>query len=95
MSEIVAIPSITGVISSEGTLTGILTTLPGALAGSISRELDHNDYQGVYEITPRVEAQTINTMDKIMRADVTVNEIPYSETTNPSGGKTINIAYLE
>lgn len=48
-------------------------------------------YLGPYTAIPKVKEQKLYTKDKSMRNDVTVTEIPYSETTNPYGGKTIVI----
>ena len=49
-------------------------------------------YDGPYEITPKVEAQTLPTAKKLMREDVSVRAIPYFDVSNPAGGNTIYIA---
>lgn len=49
-------------------------------------------YEGPYEVTPKVEAQTLATAEKLMREDVTVNKIPYYVVGNTSGGDTVYIA---
>lgn len=52
-------------------------------------------YMGPYEITPKArDAVVLDTSLKSMSEDVVIHEVPYSETTNPEGGKTINIAYV-
>lgn len=52
-------------------------------------------YDGEYTITPKpFEEQVLETKNKSLVEDVTVLEIPYSEVTNPEGGKTVNIAYV-
>ncbi len=95
MSEILVIPTISGEISAEQSLTGSLTA-EGRLQGTVSQELKHDTYyEGSYEITPRVKGQTLPTGDKIMRADLVINDISYSETTNPGGGTTVAIAFEE
>ena len=48
-------------------------------------------YDGDYVINPAFFEQTLETADKIMDADVTVNPIEVSRTSNPSGGKTVYI----
>jgi len=48
-------------------------------------------YKGDYVVDPRFEAQTLETKDKIMSDDVTVNPIEVARVSNPSGGKTIFI----
>ena len=72
-------------------------------ANTMSLELDISDgsggmlppYEGEYVITPKpFTEQVLETKNKSMSDDVTVLEIPYSEVTNPEGGKTVNIAYV-
>ena len=48
-------------------------------------------YEGEYEVTPQLTAQTLETKEKLMRDDVTVHEIPVTRTTNPHGGETVVI----
>lgn len=48
-------------------------------------------YEGEYEVTPRLEEQTLETNGKRMTDDVTVHTIPVVYTTNPFGGKTVLI----
>lgn len=49
------------------------------------------NYEGSYEITPRVVEQMLGTKDKSMIDDVTVNAIPYVEVSNIGGGYTATI----
>ena len=84
MSEIFGYPIISGKISAEPTIKG-----------SISNNVEKTYYDGEYEVTPRLQAQTLETADKTMRKDITIKEVPVSETTNPDGGTTIVIAYEE
>lgn len=42
-------------------------------------------YSGEYEVVPKRVDQTLPTKDKTMRDNVLVHEIPYFETTNPTG----------
>ena len=48
-------------------------------------------YEGSYEVDPRKVSQTLETANKSMADDVTVNAIFYSEVANPSGGDTVYI----
>ena len=50
-------------------------------------------YDGEYSATPKVNAHVLETKNKSMRDDVTVEAIPYAEVSNPSGGLTVNIAF--
>ena len=49
-------------------------------------------YEGPYDVTPKVTAQTLPTAKKLMRDDVSVRAIPYFDVSNPAGGKTNYIA---
>ena len=49
-------------------------------------------YKGAYEVTPTMGEQVLPTRSKTMRDDVTVHAIPYTQTTNESGGYTAIIA---
>ena len=48
-------------------------------------------YEGEYEVTPRFVAQTLPTADRLMTKDVIIEEIPYAEVSNNSGGTTVVI----
>lgn len=54
----------------------------------------HEHYKGEYIINPRVVSQTMETKDKVMDDDVTINEIYYNETENLSGGMTAQIGEI-
>lgn len=49
-------------------------------------------YDGPYEATPKVEAQTLQTAKKLMTDDVTVHGVPFYEVSNDQGGNTVYIA---
>ena len=48
-------------------------------------------YEGEYNVTPRVYQQVLETKDKLMLDDVTVEVIPLSKVINPSNGYTVTI----
>lgn len=48
-------------------------------------------YQGSTEITPSLQAQTLDTSNRLMQGDIIVNPIPYNEVGNTSNGTTITI----
>jgi hypothetical protein len=50
-------------------------------------------YDGSYSVVPRKIEQTLETKNKSMRDDVTIDPINYSETINPQGGNTVVIGY--
>lgn len=49
-------------------------------------------YAGSYSVTPTADGLSVSTAGSYMEKNMTVNPIPYSETSNNSGGSTIYIA---
>lgn len=48
-------------------------------------------YAGPYDVTPKIEAQTLETARKYMTDDVNIKAIPFFETSNTAGGQTFYI----
>ena len=48
-------------------------------------------YDGDYIVTPKVNQQTLPTLNKLMKDDVTIKAIPYYDVGNTSGGSTVYI----
>ena len=48
-------------------------------------------YEGNYDVIPRVYEQTLETKDKLMLHDVTVEIIPLSKVINLQNGYTVTI----
>ena len=67
-----------------------LVTVPVSL-GTAYEMAGVADYDGAYEVIPRMYMQTLETTNKRMRDDVTVHEIPVTRTSNPEGGLTVLI----
>ena len=55
------------------------------------RENNVSPYTGEYTVTPKIHEQTLLTAQKLMTENVMIQAIPYFETSNSSGGKTIYI----
>lgn len=51
------------------------------------------EYEGPYEVTPKIQEQVLETRNTSMLDDVTVLEIPYEEVTNLGGGLTAVIGF--
>lgn len=67
------------------------------ISGNITYGIGEGDfspvYDGDYNVTPLAfQEVTLKTKDKKLIEDIVVKEIPYYETTNPSGGNTVYIA---
>lgn len=70
-----------GTIYASRNLKGIMS-----VGGGVSH------YEGDYEVVPARYDQVLDTSNKILKKDVTIVEIPYSEVSNLSGGTTFYIA---
>lgn len=76
--------SLSGSLSSEGGLSGTLSKESG-LTGKLGLP-GYAVYAGDYNIIPKAfKTQVLETENKIMTNNVTVNEVPYFETSNDSG----------
>ena len=84
--------SINATISSNSVLRGSLgssTILGDIKIGTVQIiRRDFPNYDGEYEATPSIAEQVLPTKNKSMLEDFVVREIPYAETSNPSGGYT-------
>lgn len=49
------------------------------------------DYEGEYVITPSFEQKILNTDERSVRENITIEPISVSEVSNPSNGKTLII----
>lgn len=47
--------------------------------------VDHDPYEGPYLVIPKRVDQILDTKHKTMRQDVTVTEVPWTETSNQYG----------
>lgn len=59
--------------------------------GEIFQIRTDDKYEGDYTVIPRVYQQTLETKDKLMLNDVTVEIIPLSRVINLSNGYTVTI----
>ena len=59
--------------------------------GAAIQFIEGQPYTGPYTVTPSTNQQTLQTEDKAMTGNVVVNAIPYTETDNAAGGKTLSI----
>lgn len=54
-------------------------------------EAPTDPYDGEYDVTPSAENQTLDTTGKRLNDDINVLPIPFSKTSNTSGGYTVTI----
>ena len=58
----------------------------------VTEYIGGEQYNGAYEVTPKLEAQTLPTKDKVLTDNMTIKEIEIHRVKNSSGGTTIYIA---
>lgn len=62
------------------------------------RVLDQPDfdyYKGSYDVTPKVDQQSLPTKEKLMAENIRIRAIPYYDVGNATGGSTVYIGTLE
>lgn len=84
---------IVGGVSSPSTISGKANST-GSLEGNLSAAYTTQveKYEGDYDVTPKVDRQTLKTKHKYMIDDVRILAIPYFEVGNTTGGNTVYIA---
>jgi len=92
MSEIIPVVPLSGGISSPQELSGNIEEI-SSLNGNLSVDISKEPYLGPYEVEPRKIEQILETNEKVMTDNVTVNAISYIEVGNLSGGTTATIGF--
>lgn len=83
--------SIIGDVNAKASVQGYVSMSPLSIYADVSLgrvkiiHSDMPDYEGEYEVTPSVEAQTLNTKNTTMRDDVEIHKIPYYDVANEYG----------
>jgi hypothetical protein len=86
---------LTGKIINKADISGKIIA-KASVSGKVGIPYGSTAYTGEYTVIPdALEEQILKTANKTLIEDVTVKKIPYHETSNPSGGKTIVIAQEE
>ena len=63
--------------------------------GEITKVTEADWYEGPYEVTPKIHSSVVlQTNNKTMTDNVTVNEITVASVQNPQGGKTVWIGEI-
>ena len=58
----------------------------------VTEYIGGEEYEGAYEVTPKVEAQTMQTKNKVLIDDMTIKGIEIHRVKNNGGGTTVYIA---
>lgn len=82
---------VVGVIQSEVSFDCKIKT-DVMLSGIVSVQVDHSVYTGDLNVIPKVDSETVlETDNKVLNGNVTVEKIPYYEVSNKYGGNTVII----
>ena len=81
-----------GFLTPQGGISGELSS-DGSLQGLISypSEVVVDVYSGDYVVDPDFDGRVLDTRDKLMTDDVTINAIRVTKTSNLFGGQTVVI----
>lgn len=82
----VSVIGITVPMAVEANSVSIQATLGAAYQMS-----EYAQYEGDYEVTPRLYGQSLETADKVLQNDVTIHQIPVVYTSNIFNGQTVVI----
>ena len=78
--------SMAGIISDTNSIKGIIKDSDNLIyETNLDNSSSYPTYDGSYDIIPRVDEQTLETKNKVLRDDVLVESIPYYQTSNPYG----------
>lgn len=81
-----------GVIAcSRARLVGKIFCSEKHLTGHLAIPVGIENYTGAYNVIPKIEGQIMETRDKRMTKNVTIEPIPFYEVSNPQGGMTFII----
>ncbi len=83
--DLAAVPNYTLEVDGGNDITATLDT------AIVINQITGDIYDGEYIVDPSFEQQTLETRNKTLTDDVTVNAIMVSRTTNTSGGYTVYI----
>ena len=62
------------------------------LMGIVNIGGSYDSYKGEYNVVPARREQVLETQNKLLKENITIIEIPYSEVSNLGGGNTFYIA---
>ena len=91
IGTMIPVSALSGSIRPKAVLVGKVYSNTPVLTGKVSIITGYDEYEGAYEVTPKVNSQMIETKDKLMYKDLIVSSIPYYEVSNSKGGTTIII----
>lgn len=93
IGKISGIGDITGTVSQEANLTGHVSG-ESAISGVVQvyNGTAPPDYEGAYEVTPTEYTQTLETADKRLVRDVTINPIPNNYGLITWDGSTLTVS---
>ncbi len=85
MNDLFPIKQLNGKISNNEKLSGHLSG-ENNISGSVSMQKSYPIYDGKYNITPLAyNEQVLMTANKLLKKNIIVDKVPYTETHNESG----------
>ncbi len=86
-------PYINQPLANPDAVIGQTLSDPAAdISGNLMFHGTNEVYTGSYTVIPKTDSQVLRTTDKFLTDDITIEKIPFWETSNLSGGKTVYIA---
>lgn len=79
----------------NGKVLAVVDGVWTAVEMKATSETEYEEYAGSYTVVPDATEQVLETAQKYLKENITIQEIPYAEVSNNSGGITVTIAKLE
>ena len=79
-----------GILTPVRTLSGVLSA-ELSLKGTLNQVSTYPNYTGLYEVDPTFNPIILETNNKLLTDDITVNSIYVGRISNESGGITVYI----
>lgn len=79
--------SLNGKVYNKNILSAKIKTrnvLSGVMQIS-KKQIEYEKYKGLYDITPTIDKQELQTEKKVMIENLTIESIPFYEVANPTG----------
>lgn len=63
-----------------------------AVLATVVRSANYEEYSGTYEFTPMAETQTVETAEKVLLSNITINPIPSNYGLITWNGATLTVS---
>lgn len=76
---------------NEEKVIGTIEIFDGEIENGVEIPNTVDGYEGDYSIIPSTENQILDTQNKLLKQNIEIKAIPYTETENSAGGITVTI----